>query len=162
MQIIKQEKNQQQLGSDSFAHICPCVPSASETCSATATTVAIACVAQISIAPCSPLPLPHSPNAFLTYLRLALFLVPAHSVEAEIMTWVAWLHYRKVKQFLSCCSVTKGKTARDITLLPLPEGETSVSDWHWGQIQKVLAVTEGYDLDVLPEYQSFVDATLRF
>ena len=87
---------------------------------------------QISIPPCSPLPLPHSPRAFLTHLRLALFLVPAHSVEGEIMTWISWLHYRKEKQFLFCCSVTKGKTARDITLLPLPQGETFVSDWQWG------------------------------
>lgn len=29
-----------------------------------------------------------------------------------------------------------------------------------GRIQKDLAVTEGYSLDVLPEYQSYVDATL--
>lgn len=48
------------------------------------------------------------------------------------MTRIAWLHYRKEKQFLSCCSVTKGKTARDITLLSLPEGETFVSDWQRG------------------------------
>lgn len=39
MQVTEQEQNQQQLGSDSFAHVCPCAPSANETCCATATTV---------------------------------------------------------------------------------------------------------------------------
>lgn len=57
--------------------------------------------------------------------------------------------------------MTKGKTDRDITLLPLAEGETFVSDWQQ-MIQKVLAVTEGYHLGILPEYQSYVDATLCF
>lgn len=93
---------------------------------------ASACVLQISIAPCSPLPFPRSPRAFLMHLRLALLLVPPHSVEAEIMTWITWLHCRKGKQFLSCCSVSKGKAARDTTLLPLPEGETFLWDGQRG------------------------------
>lgn len=93
---------------------------------------ASACASQISITPCSPLPFPHSPRAFPMHLRLALLLVPPHSVEAEIMTWITWLHCRKGKQFPSCCSVSKGKTARDTTLLPFPEGETFLWDWQWG------------------------------
>jgi len=61
---------------------------------------AIPFAAQISIPPCSPLTLPHSPKTFLMLLRLVLFLVPAHNAEAEIMTRIAWLHYWKEKKYL--------------------------------------------------------------
>lgn len=90
---------------------------------------AMAWATQVSI----PLPLSHTPRAFFfMYLRPGLFLVTAHSAEADVVTWTAWLHYRKEKQFISCCSVTKGKTASDIALFPFPEGEAFVSYWQWG------------------------------
>lgn len=75
-------------------------------------------------------PTPQEP--FLMSLRSALFLVTAHSAEADVMTWTAQLNYRKETQFISCCSMTKGKTARDIALFPFPEGEAFVSDRQWG------------------------------
>lgn len=67
------------------------------------------CALQISIAPCSPLPLPCSPRAFLMHLRLALLLVPPHSVEAEIMTWIAWLHCKRRNNFFPAALWVKGK-----------------------------------------------------
>lgn len=95
------------------------------------------------------------------HLRSALLLVTAHSAKADVMTWTAQMNYRKEKQFISCCSVTKGKTARDTALFPFPEGEAFVSDWQWGADTKSLLSLKGmawmYCLNI-----HYVNATLNF
>lgn len=67
---------------------------------------------------------------------------------------------QKEKQFISCCSVTKGKTARDIALFPFPEGEAFVSYWQWGADTKSLLSLKGmawmYCLNI-----HYVNATLN-
>lgn len=139
---FKTRKIQQQLGSDSFAHISSCTLCQWDKCVVPRAT---ACASRISILPCTLLPLSHSPRLFLMHLGPVFCSHRAHSAEAQISwgSWISYLFQKKEEKFLSCCSVSKRKTARNTTLLPLSEGETFESDVQWGQIQKVLAVAQG-------------------
>lgn len=143
-------------------HIFPCAPSASEACCATATTV---CHSRRS-ANQHPSMQPSATDPFaksLLDLTLGLFLGPEHSVEAEIMTQIALLHYRKEKQLPSCCSVSKGKNSQ--RYYPF-----ATSRWRefcarfvaGGRYKKSLLLLNGTAGVHCLNYQSYMDATLSF
>lgn len=121
---------------------------------------AMAWATQPSIPPCCNCNCPTLQEPFFKCIWDQLCFWSQHT-EAHVMTWTARVNYGKEKQFISCCSETKGKTARDIILFPFPEGEAFVSDWQWGADTKSLLSLKGmartYCLNI-----HFVNTTLNF